>query len=101
MPQAIDEPAAINPQKKSVRRVVSAVLNEPWAITETKLQAISDFLEIRANGGVLTEEEIRASLGPESNQRDEPRIIDGVQVIERRHLKLDIHWIYLLHRGEQ
>lgn len=42
------------------QRITRAVLDEPWAITPTKLEAIADFIALKASGGTLTDAEIEA-----------------------------------------
>lgn len=71
-----------DPRKKSVRRVVDSVVGEPWAITESKLQVIAEFLEDRANGGLVSDEEIRSQFGAAESSEEKPQIVDGVQVID-------------------
>lgn len=44
-------------------RLISAALREPWAVTEDILGVIGDLLALRAAGGRLTPDEIRARIG--------------------------------------
>ncbi|MGE3856987.1 MAG: S49 family peptidase [Dehalococcoidia bacterium] len=41
-------------------RITRALLDEPWAILPSKLEAIADFVALKAAGGALTEAEIEA-----------------------------------------
>ena len=44
-------------------RIVSYVCDRPWAILESKLQAITEFIELYANGLTLSPKEIEARTG--------------------------------------
>lgn len=74
------------------RNVVAAVLNEVWAIEPRKLDQIVAFLEMRADGITLSEEEIRASMALRArssfddfvqplDRADGRMISDGVEVL--------------------
>jgi signal peptide peptidase SppA len=52
---------------KSYRRVIREFNAHPWAILPEKLNAIVAFLELKANGVVLSEEEIAARIGAQRN----------------------------------
>ena len=52
----------------NLTRVIRAICSNPWAIQQEKLDAICAIVELRANGGQLSKDEIRAALGG-----DEPR----------------------------
>lgn len=43
--------------------IFSALTEDPWAITLQKFAEITELLEFRANGGVLTDEQIQARIG--------------------------------------
>lgn len=45
------------------RRILSAFYGECWAILPEKLAAIAEFLELKASGAVLSDEEIEARVG--------------------------------------
>ena len=60
-------------------RVVSYVLNTPWAITTEKLAVIMDLLRFRALGGRLTAEEIEERIG--AVQRPQERTVQRVRVL--------------------
>lgn len=49
---------------RRLRRVVQAALNTPWAMLPDKLDALAEVLADRAAGGRLSEEDIRAAVGP-------------------------------------
>lgn len=44
-------------------RIVSYICDRPWAILESKLQAITEFVELYANGFTLSPKEIEARTG--------------------------------------
>jgi signal peptide peptidase SppA len=48
--------------KRSTRRIVSAVMGTPWMLLESSLHQMVSVLELRANGAVLTREEVAAKL---------------------------------------
>ncbi len=48
--------------EKRYKRVLSAVTGTFWAITESKLQTICDVLSTRAEGGHMSQDEIRAAM---------------------------------------
>lgn len=56
------------PRDHAIRHVVARVLNEPWFITETKLEQICAVLELRASGVQLTREEIAAKVGDKADK---------------------------------
>lgn len=65
-----------------ISNIVQAVLSEPWLILDSKLEEICAFLELRADGFSLSEEEIRERFGRERSEEDGPIILDGgIQVI--------------------
>jgi len=43
--------------------IMKAVQSMPWAIMQEKLDAIMELLELRAEGGILTREEVEARIG--------------------------------------
>ena len=47
-----------NTKKHQMRRVVATVCGTPWAIKETKLQEIAEFLNLRAQGVTFSEAEL-------------------------------------------
>lgn len=49
---------------RRLRRVVTAALNTPWALMPDKLDALAEVLADRAAGGRLSEDDIRAAVGP-------------------------------------
>ena len=54
-------------------RIARSFLDEPWAILPGKLEAIADFIALKAQGGTLTEAEIsaiRAAAPPMQGQRE-------------------------------
>ncbi len=66
-------------EKHKMRRVVSACLDDVWAILPAKLEQICGFLELRANGYTPTEEEIQVAIaGRPGDDADKPEIVDGV-----------------------
>lgn len=50
--------------------VVRAVRETPWAILEETYWTILEFVEVRASGGVLSDEEIQARIGAGPARRD-------------------------------
>lgn len=68
------------PTKHKVRRIVSACVDEVWAIDPAKLDQICGFLDLRANGYTPTVGEI-AQVMQDGDDLAEgvPQIIDGVQ----------------------
>lgn len=74
-------------KNRDYRRIVDAVLAAEWAIHEPKLEEIKGFLEAKASGVDLTEEEIWASFGARLSSGDgddpyEPTIEGGVALLE-------------------
>jgi signal peptide peptidase SppA len=68
-----------------IRNIVRAVLGNCWAIEPSKLEDIVAFLEARASGIIPSEDEIQSRFKVESqtaDEDDEPKIIDGVQVVD-------------------
>lgn len=45
------------------QRIIQAALAEPWAILPSKLGVIQELIAFRAEGGLLTEEEIKERIG--------------------------------------
>ena len=45
------------------QRIIQAALAEPWAILPSKLAVIQQLIAFRAEGGQLSEEEIKARIG--------------------------------------
>lgn len=74
------------------RNVIRAVMGNEWAIYGPKLDQIIAFLELRASGGIVSEDDIRLSMAsPYSGDMQHdiwfdddgtPQVIDGVQVIK-------------------
>lgn len=61
-----------NPTSNRYERITRALLDEPWCIIPSKLEAIADFVYLKAQGGTLSESEIlaiRASVPPIEGQR--------------------------------
>jgi signal peptide peptidase SppA len=50
--------------------VTNAVFNEPWAIQVSKMAIIMDLVAFKANGGILTEEEIQDRIGAATPRRE-------------------------------
>lgn len=81
------------PRNAAQRRAIAACLNEVWAMEENKLEQIRGFLELRASGLVVAEDEIQAAMETrghsiilamdgEPSQQDNGRfIVDGVEVL--------------------
>lgn len=67
--------------KHAIRNVVSAVVNTPWLIEEAKLGEIVAFLERRAEGDLLSREDIQQRTSPLGEQFAEPRVVNGVAVL--------------------
>jgi signal peptide peptidase SppA len=63
------------------KRIARAVLGEPWAILESKYNEIVELVDMRANGTILTDEQIRARIGGEPPPRAVPRTDGAVAVI--------------------
>lgn len=59
--------------------ILSAFVAEPWAMQREKLQAVSDFLLFKANGGDFTAEELSLSLG--SRKAAEPAANQGAVAV--------------------
>ena len=53
--------------EKRYKRVLSALTGTYWAITESKLQTICDVLSTRAEGGHLSQDEVRAAMMAQSD----------------------------------
>lgn len=49
-----------NQSNKRYERITRALLDEPWAILPSKLEAIAEFITLKAQGGTLTDAEIAA-----------------------------------------
>jgi HK97 family phage prohead protease len=68
----------IRPERR-YRKVCSAVASTPWAILPEKLATIHAILEMRANGGQMTEREIRAAMmGAKDNA---PQTVNSVAIL--------------------
>jgi signal peptide peptidase SppA len=66
----------------SIKNILQFIKSEPWAILPGKLEAIMEFLALRAEGRVLSAEEIRARVGePSRGNGPTSRATDGVAVI--------------------
>lgn len=63
-----------------VRRVSHYVRSHPWAIDETKLDAMIELLDMRARGITLTAEEVQGRIGAAS-QRRETLVVNAVAII--------------------
>lgn len=50
------------------RRIVAAVCGTPWAIEPAKLEAIAEFLQLRASGIRFTKREVQARIGAASGR---------------------------------
>lgn len=61
-------------------RILQAVLNSPWAIVPSKLDTILEVLAIRANGGHVPDDEIKAVVG-NATQRS-GGMIGNIQVLQ-------------------
>lgn len=62
-----------------ITNILRAAGRTPWAIQEGKLQEIVAFLELRANGGLVAEEDVRAFAA--SNRRPTPAAHGSVAVL--------------------
>lgn len=64
------------PPELRYERITRALLDQPWAILPSKLQAIAEFIALKARGGTLTEAEIAAltASAPPSQFRQEGAI---------------------------
>jgi len=62
------------------QRIIQAIMDHPWAILPSKLDAILGFIEIQANGGKLHPEEIRAAIG-NGGRKTEPKQEGDIGVI--------------------
>jgi HK97 family phage major capsid protein len=60
-----------------VRRALEAL---PWAIERTKLEAMLELIELRANGGAFSAEEVRARIGDARRTAAAPHV-GGVAVL--------------------
>lgn len=47
-------------QASHYQRITRAILDEPWAILPSKLEAIAEFIALKASGGSLSDAEIKA-----------------------------------------
>jgi len=66
------------------QRVLTEIYHKPWAILPEKFATISEIVQLRASGEKLTQEEIRARLGPHLSaaaQRDGAQSYGVVAVI--------------------
>lgn len=69
-------------RKHKIRNLVAAVCGTPWLIQQERLDAIVEFLNLRADGYELTKEEIQARIGsPMRVEQPQPQIVDGVAVL--------------------
>lgn len=64
-----------------IRHVLQTVAATPWAIVPEKLDAVVALLQLRANGGHLSAEEIRAAMGDGMPAAPRAQIGGGVAVI--------------------
>jgi len=60
-------------------RIIALVQDMPWAILPAKLAAITSLLHLRSAGLTLTPEDVKARLGGDPAERQDPRI-NGVGV---------------------
>lgn len=68
--------------KHSIKNVVRAVTENPWYITADKLQTIGDLLDERAEGKLLSAEEIRSRIGDRDEEEARGYYLDqGVAVV--------------------
>jgi signal peptide peptidase SppA len=65
-------------------RLLMAVAAEFWAMEETKLAAVTDFLIAQANGEKLTAEAIEARIGPRT-EAAQPATREGAVAVMRLH----------------
>ncbi len=61
------------------QRIIQAVMDHPWAILPSKLEAILGFLELQASGGKLTQEEIQAAMN--GSKKAEPKQDGDIGII--------------------
>lgn len=65
------------------RRVVAAVMNEPWALLPRYMDIMAEIVELRSEGWTFTTDEIRSRVGRDEDE-DEKRtwqLVDGVAVL--------------------
>ncbi len=65
------------------RRVVAAVMNEPWALLPRYVEVMAEIVELRSEGLTFTSDEIRARVGREEEQEEKRtwQLVDGVAVL--------------------
>lgn len=61
------------------KKIAARFFNQPWAITYEKLQELVGFMEIKMNGGTISDETIQAAIS--GNQRLEERKAGAVAIL--------------------
>ena len=61
------------------KKIAARFFNQPWAISYEKLQELMGFMEIKMNGGTISDETIQAAIS--GNQRLEERKAGAVAIL--------------------
>ncbi len=68
----------------TLHRITQSVTSQVWAITPEKAHEICAFLDQRANGSFLSEDEIQAAIGRNGEEDGDTQTVEGVRILTLR-----------------